>query len=97
MSRNFFAKKYYSNLSFTFIDLTGMLSKIDAATEDDLGKYDNSDQARQFGFDRTRDPVTGTVPRKLLVPVMEYTDSVEVTLPFQLIAGYGTRTERGPN
>ena len=64
-------------------------------TENDM--YDGPDKAAAFEFNRTKDPATGTVPRNRLIKALEYTDSLKKVLPFQLIAGYGNWTERGPS
>jgi trimeric autotransporter adhesin len=64
--------------------------------KDKKEKYDGPALIAQMEFDRTKDPVTGTVPRDRLISALHYTDSLKKTLPFQLIAGYGNWTERGP-
>lgn len=60
-------------------------------------EYDGPDKIAEFEFNRTKDPVTGKVPRNRLLDALLYTDSLKKTLPFQLISGYGNWTERGPN
>lgn len=64
--------------------------------ENEADRYDGPDKAAEFEFNRTKDP-TGKVPRERLVTAMSYTDSLKQVLPFQLIAGYGNWTERGPS
>ncbi len=59
-------------------------------------KYDGPAMIAKMEFERTKDPATGTVPRDRLIRALYYTDSLKKTLPFQLIAGYGNWTERGP-
>ena len=76
--------------------LPGCRQKINNVGGEENDKYDSPDQAMQFEFDRTKDPATGKVPRNLLMSAMLYTDSLKAALPFQLIAGYGNWTERGP-
>jgi photosystem II stability/assembly factor-like uncharacterized protein len=65
--------------------------------ESENDEYDGPDKAAEMEFNRTKDPVTGTVPRDRLMAAMLYTDSFKKTLPFQVVAGYGNWTERGPN
>ncbi len=77
--------------------LTGCLQKINSGTGEELDEYDGPDKAFEFEFNRTKDPATGNIPRDHLLRAMEYTDSLKAILPFQLIAGYGNWTERGPN
>ena len=76
---------------------TGCLQKINNANEEENDKYDGPDKAMDFEVNRTKDPATGTVPTDRLLRAMQYTDSFKAQLPFQLIAGYGSWTERGPN
>ncbi len=59
--------------------------------------YDGPDKAAEFEFNRTRDPLTGTIPADRLISSLLYTDSFKKILPFQIMAGYGNWTERGPN
>jgi len=79
-----------------FFALSGCLQKINRNTEHG-DMYDGPDKAEEFEINRTIDPATGTVPTDRLLTAMEYTDSLKAVLPFQLIAGYGNWTERGPN
>ena len=58
--------------------------------------YDDPDKAAEFEFNRTRDPLTGTIPTDRLIRSLLYTDSLKKIVPFQIIAGYGNWTERGP-
>jgi hypothetical protein len=84
---------------FQFILLVCLLSSCIQKTTNEAGekeKYEGPAMIAQMEFDRTKDPATGTVPRDRLMKAMEYTDSLKKTLPFQLIAGYGNWTERGP-
>jgi len=60
-------------------------------------EYDGPEKAMEMEFNRTKDPATGTVPRDRLLSAMQHTDSLKAILPFQLIAGYGNWTERGPS
>ena len=83
-------------LPVCIILLSGCLQKINEHRTE-LDEYDSPDKAMEFEFNRTKDPATGTVPRDRLLRAMEYTDSFKAQLPFQLIAGYGNWTERGPN
>lgn len=76
--------------------LSGCFEKI-AHIETEKEGYDSPDKALEFEFNRTKDPLTGQVPRQHLINAMAYTDSLKQVLPFQLIAGYGNWTERGPN
>lgn len=80
----------------SIFEISGCLEKINK-NFDENEMYDGPDKAMEFEFNRTKDPATGTVPRYLLVPAMQYTDSLKAILPFQLIAGYGNWTERGPS
>ncbi|MBK7433385.1 MAG: exo-alpha-sialidase [Chitinophagaceae bacterium] len=64
---------------------------------DELDGYDSPDKAAEFEFKKTQDPATGTVPRDRLISAISYTDSLKKILPFQVIAGYGNWTERGPS
>src|SRR6478736_4417957 len=65
--------------------------------EEEKDGYDGPAEAAKFEFNRTKDPATGKVPRDKLMNAMRYTDSLKEILPYQLIAGYGNWTERGPN
>jgi len=99
MTRTFLVKHiltFLLSLSVLFV-LPGCLEKINHAAGKETDEYDSPDQAMKFEFDRTIDPATGTVPRDRLIRAMQYTDSLKAVLPFQLIAGYGNWTERGPN
>ena len=60
-------------------------------------EYDGPDKAAEFEFHRTKDPLTGTIPADRLIRSLFYTDSLKKILPFQIVAGYGNWTERGPN
>ncbi len=83
------------SLSIIF-ELSGCLEKLNKNIDED-DKYDGPDKAMAFEFNRTKDPATGDVPTDHLLHAMYYTDSLKALLPFQLIAGYGNWTERGPN
>lgn len=84
---------------FQFILLACLLSGCIQKTASEAGEneeYDGPDKAMEMEFNRTKDPATGTVPRDRLISALYYTDSLKKTLPFQLVAGYGNWTERGP-
>ncbi|MBK9485293.1 MAG: hypothetical protein IPO01_08750 [Chitinophagaceae bacterium] len=84
---------------FQFILLLCLFSGCIQKTTNEAGeneKYDGPAMIAQMEFDRTKDPATGTVPRERLMKALAYTDSIKKMLPFQLIAGYGNWTERGP-
>src|SRR5437868_13178153 len=67
------------------------------AVDVSTGDYDGPDKAAEFEFNRTRDPSTRTVPADRLLSALAYTDSLKKMVPFQIVAGYGNWTERGPN
>ncbi|MBK8521852.1 MAG: T9SS type A sorting domain-containing protein [Ferruginibacter sp.] len=84
---------------FLFILLVCLLSGCIQKSTNEAGekeKYDGPAMIAQMEFDRTKDPATGTVPRERLMKALVHTDSLKKILPFQLIAGYGNWTERGP-
>lgn len=81
-------------LSCTFL-LVSCLGKINPQVAENE-EYDGPDKAMEFEYDRTKDPTMDAIPRDRLIRAMYYTDSVKAMLPFQLIAGYGNWTERGP-
>lgn len=84
-------------LPILFIALiTGCHQKM-KESESRTEKYDGPAERMEFEFNRTKDPATGKVPRERLIRAIEYTDSLKKVLPFQLIAGYGNWTERGPS
>ena len=76
--------------------ITGCTLKKNADKLSDEG-YDGPDKAAEFEFNRTKDPATDIVPRERLLTAIQYTDSLKKILPFQIVAGYGSWTERGPN
>lgn len=93
-------KRYFTNLFLLTVIVSAFATgcvKINNAGNEENDKYDGPDKAAEFEFNRTKDPATGTVPRSRLMKALLYTDSLKKILPFQLIAGYGNWTERGPN
>jgi trimeric autotransporter adhesin len=90
---------FKKNPLFLFILLVSLLTACVQKADREEGEneeYDGPDMIMQMEFNRTKDPATGTVPRHRLVKALQYTDSLKALLPFQLIAGYGNWTERGP-
>ncbi|MEO6253022.1 MAG: T9SS type A sorting domain-containing protein [Ferruginibacter sp.] len=90
---------FKKNPLFQFILLLCLLSSCFQKTgeyQTENEEYDGPDKAAEMEFERTKDPVTGTVPRDRLMSALIYTDSFKKTLPFQVVAGYGNWTERGP-
>ena len=95
--------KFYSKKASRFLFILSIFFSIcgcspkkypsNLSTED----YDGPDKATEFEFNRTRDPLTGTIPTDRLMRSLLYTDSLKKILPFQIVAGYGNWTERGPN
>lgn len=91
---------FLKNPLFQFILLLCLLSSCVQKTGEYLTEYegyDSPDKAAEMEFERTKDPLTGTVPPDRLMSALIYTDSFKKTLPFQIVAGYGNWTERGPN
>ncbi len=72
-------------------------SQIKSSSDLSIERYDGPDKAAEFEFNRTRDPLTGKIPADRLIKSLLYTDSLKRILPFQIMTGYGTWTERGPN